>query len=111
MSLRHLSQNAQLVAAGAFVTVALILFALALGWRSADQRRNKQLALSTNAALCAFKHDIQTRAEQTQRFLNEIVSGDRPPIPGISVADLSRSLDAQRATLASLEILNCKEAP
>ena len=64
-------------------------------------------AIQTHDALCKFKGDLEHRAEQTALFVDEIESGKREPIPGISLADLRRSYSNQVATLSSLSDLDC----
>jgi hypothetical protein len=58
-------------------------------------------------ALCAFKVDLEGRAESTSLFIFEIENDIRPPISGISIADLRRTLSGQRATLNALSTLDC----
>lgn len=61
-------------------------------------------SLRTHDALCKFRNDLQVRYENGVTFLSEHPKG----IPGISSADIQRSLVNQRATLDSLENLNCQ---
>lgn len=61
------------------------------------------VAFSTNSALCAFKVDLQNRAENTRRFIAEHPDG----IPGISRAEFDRQFANLVATLGSLNALRC----
>ena len=60
-------------------------------------------AIQSRSAICSFKRDLQGRAQNTAAFIEALETGQRPPIPGITVADLQRSLAGQRATLRALE--------
>ena len=59
------------------------------------------------SALCALKMDLSRREDSSRRFMNELLSGERKPIPGITVADIRRSVRNQRATLQALKTLDC----
>lgn len=61
-------------------------------------------AFETNQALCTFKQDLQVRYDNGVQFLVDNPEG----IPGISAADIQRSLSNQRATLEALSDLNCR---
>ncbi len=69
---------------------------------SADEHVQK-VALETHSALCAFKHDLLRRHDDGAVFLIKHPDG----IPGISRADIERSLSNQQATLDSLAALDC----
>lgn len=58
-----------------------------------------------DSALCAFTKDLERRVETTKDYLDK--HEGREPIPGISRADLRRSITNQRMTLESLEGLEC----
>lgn len=60
------------------------------------------LALQSHSALCTFKDDLETRRDTTRAFIESHHEG----IPGISRADLDRSLAGQEATLRSLGSLD-----
>lgn len=57
----------------------------------------------TTTALCVFRGDVQSRAEQTAKFLKEHPEG----FSGIPAAQLHQSLEAQRRTVKSLRSLDC----
>lgn len=58
-------------------------------------------------ALCSFKDDLRQRRDAGQAYLADLKSGKRVPIPGITQADIQRSIDAQTSTLNSLSGLGC----
>lgn len=64
-------------------------------------------SIQTHDALCTFRDDLERRANETAFYISQIELGIRPGIPGITTADLRRSLAAQKATLKSLDGLNC----
>lgn len=101
--------NAVLLTAACVSLLAIGAVVVAVVLRVQDQNRFEQLARETHESLCALKTDVKHRASNTQRFLDEIRRGDRPQIPGISIADLERSLASQRATLLALVTLKCTE--
>jgi hypothetical protein len=86
------------------ILAATLLFFNAAS-NSATQARLEEVATETHAALCTFKADLQRRADDTRAYLQKHPGVE--PIPGITRADLRRSLNAQRDTLESLVVLDC----
>ncbi len=89
-----------------FVAMCVVFFLiiLILAW---NIQRNRQLirdGREAKAALCTFRADLQRRVADTEDFVASVKAGNRPPIQGISVADLERSLSGQRSTLAALKL-------
>lgn len=69
--------------------------------------RVETIASSTRDALCDFKHDVERRRDLSAEFRDQIRDGDRPPIPGVSIADLDRSVENLQSTLDALSDLDC----
>lgn len=89
------------------VATGLIFAAIVGGlWWNQD-RGLKAVATQTHDALCAFKTDLERRSRATEEFIDDVKHGRRPPIQGVSLADLRRSLDTQRSTLQALKTLDC----
>jgi hypothetical protein len=65
------------------------------------------VATTTHKALCSFKSDLQTRADDLEVYIVELEHRQRPFIPGVTLADLKRTLGNQRMTLSSLTDLEC----
>lgn len=84
--------------------LAVLAVSLYVDYRSdrADARV-RAVAVETHEALCAFKSDLQRRYTAGSEFLENNPDG----IPGISAADIQRSLQNQRATLDALSALDC----
>lgn len=61
------------------------------------------LGQKNTRALCTIRKNAEDRAQQTQEFLFQHPNG----IPGISVLDLNRSINAYRATARALDDVNC----
>lgn len=100
-----------LLAGLAFLSVlATAALVVTVVLRVQDQNRIDRVASSTHDALCTFKHDLEVRVAASQKFLDDIHHGLRQPIQGVSDTDLRRSIASQRATLASLSTLKCKES-
>jgi hypothetical protein len=59
-------------------------------------------------ALCVFRDDLSRRVAASEEFITSIIRGERPPIGGISTAELQRALKGQQATLAALSDLRCQ---
>lgn len=57
----------------------------------------------TVAALCTFRADLQSRVDQTERFLVDHPKG----FAGIPRATLQQSADGQRRTIVALRSLQC----
>ncbi len=70
-----------------------------------QQRALEQVARETHTALCTFTDDLERRLESTIKYLHK--HPGREPIPGITRADLRRSVVNQKATLAALDELHC----
>lgn len=83
--------------------LSLALFSYSFVQRSHDQAQVEALARDTNAALCTFKSSLQQRYDDGVVFLENNPDG----IPGISGADIERSLANQKATLDALSELDC----
>lgn len=93
-----------------WASIALCAVCLALfGWsaylRTQDVKSIDELATETNGALCTFKMDLETRYANGVQFLDAHPQG----IPGISAADIARSLNNQKATIDALSGLDCTE--
>lgn len=86
----------------AVIAYAVLVVALLVGLY-----RVETLARVNHGVLCDFKADIERRERTTREFREDIESGERPPIPGISVNDLARSESNLRQTLDSLSELRC----
>lgn len=93
--------------AGSVILAMVLAVAVAIVYLNSSSNIDR-VATETHDALCAFKTDLATRYVNTQLFISQIRKGERPPIPGISIADLKRSADNQQATLMSLDPLECE---
>lgn len=93
--------------------VSVILFTLSAVFRSHDRESIRALAEQASAlaqdgknakiALCALKSDLQRRYDDGVNFLAKHPNG----IPGVSSADIERSLANQQSTLDALSLLTC----
>lgn len=87
-----------------YVAVALIAGIGVLSNRATVNTNQANIA-RIDTALCAFVGDLERRADSTAEYLKK--HPGKEPIPGISRADLRRSLENQRRTLDSLKGLKC----
>lgn len=91
-----------------WATIAVIL-AIVFGLWFNQARGLKKVANDTHTSLCALKNDIQTRHEAGVNYLLDhprgLVSSRGEVI--ISRPLLKQSLDAQQATIDSLDSLDC----
>jgi hypothetical protein len=83
-----------------FVAVMLVA---GLIFAQVQRDRIARVSNDTVSALCTFRDDLQHRYDEGVKFLVNHPDG----IPGISAADIQRSLENQKATLKSLEELPC----
>lgn len=90
-----------------FNTLWIITFTLVVLYMYQQNRDRSQEGQSAKTALCVFKHDLVTRAGQTQQFLDEHPAG----FAGIPRTTLQTSLNNQRATIKSLNSLHCPGIP
>jgi hypothetical protein len=94
-----------------YLSVATVLLFVALAavvyWgvtsSQKDRRELRKEEVRTTSALCSLRRDLEGRIASTQDFLNKHPHG----IPGIPVATIRTSLNNQRATVKSLDILAC----
>lgn len=90
-----------------FVLVFVISIMAVVVWQSSTVGRNaerlEEVATQTHDTLCAFKRDLEVRYDNGAKFLKENPEG----IPGISAAEIQRSLSNQKSTLESLSNLDC----
>lgn len=89
-----------------YVAVAVVLGAAVLANRNNVSNAQEETA-RIDKALCAFTADLERRVELTRDLLDR--SNHREPVPGITRADLRRSIQNQRMTLDSLSGLECDE--
>lgn len=95
--------------AAMFLANAVIVIGL-LTLRANDLERQADANRSAVLALCAFEDDLERRVLTGQEFLRKHPDG----IPGITGADISRSLSNQQQTLDAIKpyLTDCpKEAP
>lgn len=99
-----------LILAATFAVLSLVALGLALAFRASDQAKIDDLARETHGALCAFKFDLEQRAAQTQKILDENL-GDPVHVFGLSVprAQLESNLANQQRSLKSLASLECEQ--
>lgn len=81
-----------------YAIVIALIAVLALRSISTSEQANR-----TTKALCIFRDDIQSRIDQTIKFLAEHPEG----FAGVSAATLRNGLDGQRRTVAALSVLDC----
>lgn len=72
---------------------------------SGNAAQLRTVANETHDSLCAFKMDLERRYVTGVKFLGENPDG----IPGISGEQIQQSLTNQKATLSSLENLDCEQ--
>jgi predicted negative regulator of RcsB-dependent stress response len=90
----------------ATIIIYVVLAGLGLfAWiDSSNQRAEiKQVAISTNQALCALRFDLEARVENAEQFLVNNPDG----IPGLSAASIQTSIESQRRTIVALRGLDC----
>lgn len=101
----------------AFAAVVIIAFLVVTfqGYAIQENRellnrlsRNETEALEAHDALCTFRADLERRATRAREYLEDVETGRRPLVEGVTVNDLRRSLDGQEATLVSLGTLDCE---
>lgn len=90
----------------------IVIFSVAHALEQRDNRHltaeNHRLAkegVNAHIALCVFKVDLGRRADVGAQFLKDHPHG----IPGIPASTLTTSVNNQRATYRSLQVLKCDE--
>lgn len=69
--------------------------------------RVELLAQENRRYTCRFVNDLAARHESGEKYLADVLHGRRQIIPGLTIADLQRTLDAQHTTLQAFEGLDC----
>jgi hypothetical protein len=90
--------------------VVVVMAGVVLAGATATHNQGAELrrvAVETHGALCALKVDLERRAVASEQYVEDVEEGRRRLIKGITLTDLRRSIDNQRATLASLSELDC----
>lgn len=81
------------------LTVVLYMIVLGIGGYAFIQgKRNTK-------ALCTIRQNAADRADTAQQFLFDHPKG----IPGVSVTDINRSINAYQATVRALDDVDCPE--
>ena len=74
-----------------------------------DQRHDLAVvARATHHVQCAQKAVLQRTIRSSQQFLADVRAGHRPRIPGISDADIVRSIQNTQNTLSAYRDLPCE---
>ena len=93
------------------ISFTLLVLSLSVAYQVQISRHSRtelrHVAVSTNKALCALRHDYDVRIEAGDEFLKTHPHG----IPGISKATLQFSIKNLKATRKALEGLNCSSKP
>jgi len=79
-----------------------------------SQQRIRKLTedgLQAKNAICAYKESIQESVDASEQYFDDVRAGRRPPITGLSIADLQASLSRQRDVLRALSTLRCPDKP
>jgi hypothetical protein len=95
-----------------FIVVFAISVMGILAWQAfrvgSNARQLREVATETHGALCALKHDQQSRHDAGVEYLHDhprgvIAHGEVV----ISAAQIQKSLDGQESTIAALRGLDC----
>jgi hypothetical protein len=89
-----------------FVVILLSLVVLAL---SVSTGYLYTRAAESGKALCSLRDNLEARVVSSQQYLDDVRSGERKPIVGVTEADIQTSIDNQRQTIDALSNLNCKQ--
>ncbi len=90
---------------GALISVVVLTIAIGIGfWRL--EMVSAQGASAKNA-LCAVRQTTREQVRAQVKFLADVKTGKRPPVPGISDADILESIRRQQKFLSSLDPLDC----
>lgn len=81
-----------------------------IGRVDAQQEEIKELGISTNRALCTFKNGLQRSIVRTQKYLDDVASGRRKPIPPeFQIEGIEVSLAGDVTSINTLKTLTCKD--
>ena len=69
--------------------------------------RVETLADENRRYMCNFVNDLRERHQASLEYLSDVERGRRPIITGLTLVDLQRSIDTQKATLDSFRGLDC----
>lgn len=95
---RHVSAWYLLLALVVTVVLATIIYNIV------QNRGLAQDGREAKDALCTFRADLVNRVERGEAYILEVEEGTRKIIPGVTVKDLQRSVESQRATLRALHL-------
>ena len=69
--------------------------------------RVESIANENRESICRFVIDLTNRRDAQVEYRDDLENGTRPPIPGVTIADIQRSIDSQTATIDAFAELNC----
>lgn len=88
------------------VTVGLMVFnLLAVFHTAASAAQTAKDAAETHAAVCVYRNEIASQAQQSESFLNSHPDG--LPGLGISAAQIEQGIAREKAAVAALSGLHC----
>lgn len=58
-------------------------------------------------ALCVLRGDYERRLATSEEYVKDVRARKREPVPGITQADLQRSIDGLRSNINALSGLDC----
>lgn len=91
------------------LTLAFLLFGLAGLYEHRKSDRLARAGAQAQTALCSFRTDLATRIVNSEKFLAEHPGDINLGTVRISRAQVINQLENQKATLKSLDDLNCRK--
>lgn len=64
-------------------------------------------ATKAERALCVLRGDLELRVGNSRKYLDDLDTGKREPIPGITRVDIVTGIQNQERTISALENLDC----
>ena len=69
--------------------------------------RVESVAKENRDSICRFVVNLTERRDAQVEYRDDLEDGTRPPIPGVTIGDIQRSIDQQTATIDAFAELNC----
>lgn len=89
------------------VAVWIVAFSLLVAYVLHSESAQVDKANKARVALCAQRRNLQLQTDASVRYLQQIHSGVRKPIPGISEADILSTITRSRKAIQAYNALDC----
>lgn len=89
------------------MTVWIIIFSVLVCYSIRENRIRSEEGIKARKVMCSIEVSTRERVANSEKYLDDVRSGVRDWIPGLTEADIVTSIRRDRTTLASFADLHC----